>query len=78
MDAVFTSDTGMATVWLSRFVGMRGSRRLLGSYALGSMADAMARAIGAQLLDPDRQVVAFCGDGGPGMLLGDLMTVRSR
>ena len=27
-DAVFTSDTGMATVWLSRFVRMTGTRRL--------------------------------------------------
>ena len=27
-DAIFTSDTGMSTVWLSRFVPMRGNRRL--------------------------------------------------
>ncbi|MBY8889347.1 pyruvate oxidase [Streptomyces sp. PTM05] len=76
-DAVFTSDTGMATVWLSRFVRMRGGRRLLGSYNLGSMANAMPQALGAQLLDRDRQVVAFCGDGGLSMLLGDLMTIRT-
>ncbi|GGU97687.1 pyruvate dehydrogenase [Streptomyces litmocidini] len=76
-DAIFTSDTGMATVWLSRFVGMRGDRRLIGSYNLGSMANAMPQAIGAQLWAPDRQVVAFCGDGGLSMLLGDLMTIRS-
>lgn len=76
-DAVFTSDTGMATVWLSRFVEMRGTRRLLGSYNLGSMANAMPHAMGAQLLDRDRQVVAFCGDGGLSMLLGDLMTLRT-
>ncbi|MFF8598077.1 thiamine pyrophosphate-dependent enzyme [Streptomyces sp. NPDC015232] len=76
-DAIFTSDTGMATVWLSRFVRMRGTRRLIGSYDLGSMANAMPQAIGAQLWAPDRQVVAFCGDGGLGMLLGDLMTIRS-
>ncbi|MFJ6699355.1 thiamine pyrophosphate-dependent enzyme [Streptomyces sp. NPDC091272] len=76
-DAVFTSDTGMATVWLARFVEMRGARRLLGSYNLGSMANAMPQAIGAQLVDRDRQVVAFCGDGGLSMLLGDLMTIRS-
>ncbi|MCC0093550.1 pyruvate oxidase [Streptomyces flavotricini] len=76
-DAVFTSDTGMATVWLSRFVSMRGSRRLVGSYNLGSMANAMPQALGAQLWAPDRQVVAFCGDGGLGMLLGDLMTIRT-
>jgi len=76
-DAVFTSDTGMATVWLSRFVTMRGTRRLLGSYNLGSMANAMPMALGAQLLARDRQVVAFCGDGGLSMLLGDLITIRT-
>ncbi|MFJ5272722.1 thiamine pyrophosphate-dependent enzyme [Streptomyces sp. NPDC088358] len=76
-DAVFTSDTGMATVWLSRFVGMRGSRRLIGSYNLGSMANAMPQALGAQLWAPDRQIVAFCGDGGLSMLLGDLMTIKT-
>ncbi|MGW3322266.1 thiamine pyrophosphate-dependent enzyme [Streptomyces virginiae] len=76
-DAVFTSDTGMATVWLSRFVAMRGTRRLIGSYDLGSMANAMPQAIGAQLWAPDRQIVAFCGDGGLGMLLGDLMTLAT-
>ncbi|MGA5038885.1 thiamine pyrophosphate-dependent enzyme [Streptomyces capoamus] len=76
-DAVFTSDTGMATVWLSRFVEMRGERRLIGSYNLGSMANAMPQALGAQALDRDRQVVAFCGDGGLSMLLGDLMTLKT-
>lgn len=76
-DAVFTSDTGMATVWLSRFVTMRGDRRLIGSYNLGSMANAMPQALGAQLWAPDRQIVALCGDGGLSMLLGDLMTIKT-
>jgi pyruvate dehydrogenase (quinone) len=76
-DAIFTSDTGMATVWLSRLVEMRGTRRLIGSYNLGSMANAMPHALGAQCLDRDRQVVAFCGDGGLSMLLGDLMTLKT-
>jgi pyruvate dehydrogenase (quinone) len=73
-DAIFTSDTGMSTVWLSRFVPMRGTRRLLGSYNLGSMANAMPQALGAQALDRNREVIAFCGDGGLTMLLGDLLT----
>ncbi|GAB3585888.1 thiamine pyrophosphate-dependent enzyme [Calidifontibacter terrae] len=76
-DAIFTSDTGMSTVWLSRFVRMRGTRRLLGSYNLGSMANAMPQALGASALDRRRQVVAFCGDGGLMMLLGDLRTAVS-
>jgi pyruvate dehydrogenase (quinone) len=73
-DAVFTTDTGMATVWLSRFVRMRGTRRLIGSYNLGSMANALPQALGAQALDRDREVIAFCGDGGLTMLMGDLIT----
>lgn len=73
-DAIFTSDTGMSTVWLSRFITFSGSRRLLGSYNLGSMANAMPQALGAQALDRKRQVIANCGDGGLMMLLGDLRT----
>jgi pyruvate dehydrogenase (quinone) len=73
-DAIFTTDTGMSTVWLSRFVTMRGTRRLIGSYNLGSMANAMPQALGAAALDRSRQVIAFCGDGGLTMLLGDLLT----
>ncbi|RNI20863.1 thiamine pyrophosphate-dependent enzyme [Flexivirga caeni] len=76
-DAIFTSDTGMSTVWISRFVEFRGTRRLLGSYNLGSMANAMPQALGAQALDRDRQVIANCGDGGLMMLLGDLRTAVS-
>jgi pyruvate dehydrogenase (quinone) len=76
-DAVFTSDTGMSTVWLSRFVRMSGTRRLIGSYNLGSMANAMPQALGAAALDRDRMAIAFCGDGGLSMLMGDLITAVS-
>jgi pyruvate dehydrogenase (quinone) len=76
-DAIFTTDTGMSTVWLSRFVRMSEGRRLIGSYNLGSMANAMPQALGAQGLDRTRQVVAFCGDGGLSMLMGDLITAVS-
>ena len=73
-DTIFTSDTGMSTVWLARLVPMSNNRRLIGSFNLGSMANAMPMALGAQALDRGRQVVAFCGDGGLMMLLGDLRT----
>ncbi|GGF37321.1 pyruvate dehydrogenase [Marmoricola endophyticus] len=73
-DTIFTTDTGMSTVWLSRFVRFTGARRLIGSYNLGSMANAMPQALGAQALDRSRQVVSFSGDGGLTMLMGDLIT----
>lgn len=37
-DAVFPTDTGRSTLWLARFVRMSGTRRLIGSDNLGSMA----------------------------------------
>jgi len=77
-DAVMTTDTGMATIWASRHASMGADRRLLGSYNLGSMANAMPQALGAAALDPDRQVVAWCGDGGLTMLLGDLLTIAEQ
>jgi len=76
-DTVFTADTGMSVVWLSRFVRLSGTRRLIGSFNLGSMANAMPQALGIQALDRSREVVAFCGDGGLTMLLGDLLTAVS-
>lgn len=74
-DAIYTTDTGMSTVWLSRFVQFREGQRLLGSFNLGSMANALPQAIGAQALYPTRQVISFSGDGGITMLLGDLLTL---
>ncbi|MCB2412971.1 thiamine pyrophosphate-dependent enzyme [Demequina sp. TTPB684] len=73
-DAVFTTDTGMSTVWAARFLEMRGSRELFGSFNLGSMANALPQALGVQALDRDRTVISLCGDGGLMMLLGDLRT----
>ncbi|MFV8757244.1 ubiquinone-dependent pyruvate dehydrogenase, partial [Yersinia enterocolitica] len=74
-DAVFTCDVGTPTVWAARYLEMNGKRRLLGSFNHGSMANAMPQAIGAQATDPNRQVVALCGDGGFTMLMGDFLTL---
>ncbi len=74
-DAIFTADTGMCNVWSGRYIRATKDRRLLGSFSHGSMANALPQAIGAQLSHPGRQVIAFCGDGGLAMSLGDLLTV---
>ncbi|RKG63783.1 ubiquinone-dependent pyruvate dehydrogenase [Corallococcus sp. CA054B] len=72
-DAIFTCDVGLPTVWAARYATMRGGRRLVGSFNHGSMASALAQAIGAQKAFPDRQVIAFSGDGGFTMLMGDFI-----
>ncbi|MDL2410861.1 ubiquinone-dependent pyruvate dehydrogenase [Rhizobium calliandrae] len=75
-DAVFTCDVGLPTVWAARYLAMNGQRRLLGSFWHGSMANAMAQAIGAQASHPGRQVVSLSGDGGFTMLMGDLISLK--
>ena len=74
-DAVFTVDTGMNNVWAARYITPNGRRRVIGSFRHGSMANALPHAIGAQLAYPGRQVISMSGDGGLGMLLGELLTV---
>ncbi|TDO93724.1 pyruvate dehydrogenase [Enemella evansiae] len=74
-DAVFTADTGMCNVWSARYINPLGSRKILGSFLHGSMANALPQAIGAQFAEPDRQVISMSGDGGLSMLLGEMLTV---
>lgn len=75
-DAIFTVDVGTPTLWAARYLKMNGKRTLLGSFNHGSMANAMPQALGAKAVDPQRQVIALCGDGGLSMLLGDVLSVR--
>lgn len=74
-DAVFTCDVGLPTVWAARYLAMNGKRRLIGSFWHGSMANAMAQAIGAQAAFPGRQVISLSGDGGFTMLMGDFLSL---
>lgn len=75
-DAIFTADVGTPTIWAARYLAMNGKRRLLGSWVHGSMANALSHGIGAQAAEPNRQVIALCGDGGFAMLMGDFLTLR--
>ena len=74
-DAIFTVDTGMCNVWAARYITPNGRRRVIGSFLHGTMANALPHAIGAQFAYPGRQVISMSGDGGLGMLLGELLTV---
>jgi len=74
-DAIFTCDVGLPTVWAARYLAMNGKRRLIGSFSHGSMANAMAQAIGAQAAFPGRQVISLSGDGGFAMLMGDFLSL---
>jgi pyruvate dehydrogenase (quinone) len=45
---VFTADVGTPCIWAARYLRMNGTRRLIGSFNQGSMANALPHATGAQ------------------------------
>jgi len=73
-DAIITTDSGTITTWVARHVDIRGTQQFSCSGTLASMAPGLPYAIAAQIAFPDRQVVAFVGDGGFTMLMGELAT----
>src|ERR1700755_3628376 len=74
-DAIFTCDVGTPIIWTARYLKVNGSRRIIGSFNHGSMANAMLQAIGAQATYRDRQVISMSGDGGFSMMMGDFITL---
>jgi pyruvate dehydrogenase (quinone)/pyruvate oxidase len=73
-DAVLTCDSGTIATWAARHFTIRGGREFYLSGNLASMAPALPYAIAIQHAYPDRQVVAFVGDGGFAMLMAEFHT----
>jgi pyruvate dehydrogenase (quinone) len=73
-DAVYVIDTGLNTLWSGNWIQQRGSQRIIASFNNGAVGTALGQANGIQALDPSRQVIALCGDGGFNMLMGEFMT----
>jgi pyruvate dehydrogenase (quinone) len=73
-DAIVILDTGLNTLWSGNWIRQSGSQRILGSFNNAAVGTALGQANGVQALDPTRQVIALCGDGGFNMLMGEFMT----
>ncbi len=73
-DAIVVSDSGTITTWYARHIKARPGQLYSLSGNLATMACGLPYAIGAQVAHPDRQVVAFVGDGGFCMLMADFVT----
>ena len=73
-DAIVACDSGTITTWWARHIPARRGQMHTVSGNLASMACGLPYAIAAQIAHPDRQVVAFVGDGGFSMLMAELAT----
>jgi len=74
-DAVVVSDSGHNTGLCARHFELTETQMYGVSGHMATMACAIPYAIAAGIAFPGRQVVAFVGDGGLSMLLGELATI---
>ncbi len=70
-DAIVSSDSGTITTWWARQIKARRGQMHSCSGTLASMGCGLPYAIAAQVAYPNRQCVAFVGDGGFTMLMGE-------
>lgn len=75
-DTIATADSGAHRILLSQVWRCPEPRSLLQSSGLCTMGCAVPLAMGAKLAAPERPVVAFVGDAGLEMVLGELATAR--
>lgn len=75
-NTVASVDSGAHRILLSQVWECYGERQLIQSTGLCTMGCALPLAIGAKLAAPDIPVVAFTGDAGLEMILGELATLR--
>jgi pyruvate dehydrogenase (quinone) len=72
--AIVSADSGTVATWFARQIPVRRGQMHSLSGTLASMGNALPYTIAAQLAHPDRQCVAFAGDGGFAMLMAEFAT----
>ena len=73
-DAIVNCDSGTIATWWARSIRVKRGQMHTVSGNLATMACGLPYTIAAQAAYPDRQCVAFVGDGGFTMLMGDFAT----
>ena len=73
-DAIISTDSGTVTAWAARHISIRRGQQFSCSGNLATMAPGLPYTIAAQIAYPDRQCVAFVGDGAFTMLMGEFAT----
>lgn len=73
-NAIISGDSGTNTTWIARFFKIKRGQQFSCSGTLATMAPGLPYAVAAAVAYPDRRSVAFVGDGGFTMLMGEFAT----
>jgi pyruvate dehydrogenase (quinone) len=73
-DAIVSCDSGTIATWWARQILAKRGQMHSASGTLATMAPGLPYTIAAQVAYPERQCVAFVGDGGFSMLMADFVT----
>jgi pyruvate dehydrogenase (quinone) len=73
-DAIISADSGTNITSAARYINISKGMKFSVSGTLASMACGLPYAIAAQIAYPERQCIAFVGDGGLTMLMGEFAT----
>ncbi len=73
-NAIISVDSGTNTIWAAQYIQLRRGMKFSLSGTLASMACGLPYAIAAQIAYPDKQCIAFVGDGGFSMLMAEFAT----
>lgn len=73
-EVVITTDVGQNQLWSTQFIELTSKKMFLTSGGLGTMGYGFPAAIGAKLGNPDKGVIAICGDGGMQMNIQEMAT----
>lgn len=72
--AMIATDVGQNQLWATQFLELTDQKQMLTSGGLGTMGYGFPAALGAKLGNPDKNVIAICGDGGIQMNIQELAT----
>ncbi|MGB7950873.1 MAG: thiamine pyrophosphate-dependent enzyme, partial [Candidatus Binatia bacterium] len=73
-NAIVSSDSGTIATWFARQMPARRGQMYSLSGTLATMANGLPYTIAAQIAYPERQCIAFVGDGGFSMLMAEFAT----